>query len=65
MSPASTAKSSALKRLATASTVTCAGQAKTYGQCILNSYNDARKDMCAKEFGAFKDCVQTAMKKKW
>jgi hypothetical protein len=50
-----------LKRFATAATVTCATAGKAYGQCILASYQDVKKDMCHKEFLAFKECVQTAV----
>ncbi|KAF8512428.1 hypothetical protein JB92DRAFT_2723349, partial [Gautieria morchelliformis] len=64
MSPPAS-KTSPIRRLATAATATCASQAKTYGQCILSSYSDARKDMCAAEFAQFKTCLQTAMKRKW
>ncbi|KAF8603664.1 hypothetical protein BDV93DRAFT_523132 [Ceratobasidium sp. AG-I] len=53
-----------LLRLAKAST-SCATQAKTYGQCILANYQDVRRDMCAAEFVQFKNCVQTAMGRKW
>ncbi|KAF8584828.1 hypothetical protein K439DRAFT_1344955 [Ramaria rubella] len=60
-----TSKTSPIRKLATAATVTCAAQAKNYGVCILASYNDARKDMCATEFGQFKTCLQAAMKRKW
>ena len=56
------AKISPIKRLATATTVTCATPAAAYGECILKSYQDVRKDMCQKEFLAFKDCVQTAVR---
>ncbi|KAG9076031.1 hypothetical protein FS749_012237 [Ceratobasidium sp. UAMH 11750] len=51
-------------KLAKASTA-CSAQAKAYGQCVLTSYQDARKDMCAAEFSQFKECVQAAMKRKW
>ncbi|KAF8510572.1 hypothetical protein BU17DRAFT_55268 [Hysterangium stoloniferum] len=58
-------KISPIRKLASAATVTCAASAKIYGQCILASYTDARKDVCAAEFRQFKTCVQTAMKRKW
>ncbi|KZS98316.1 hypothetical protein SISNIDRAFT_139023 [Sistotremastrum niveocremeum HHB9708] len=54
-----------LKRLAAACTTSCAVQAKEYGQCILASYTDVKRDMCAPEFAKFKNCVQTVMKRKW
>jgi NADH dehydrogenase [ubiquinone] 1 alpha subcomplex assembly factor 8 len=56
------AKISPIKRFATATTVTCSKPAAAYGECILKSYQDVRKDMCQKEFLAFKNCVQTAVR---
>ncbi|ORY98065.1 hypothetical protein BCR43DRAFT_514397 [Syncephalastrum racemosum] len=43
----------------------CATQATAYGQCVAVSYRDMQRDQCAKEFQAFKDCVQKAVKRKW
>ncbi|CAE6422084.1 unnamed protein product [Rhizoctonia solani] len=43
----------------------CTAPAKAYGQCMLASYQDARKDMCNAEFIEFKNCVQAAMGRKW
>ncbi|KAI8366695.1 uncharacterized protein BYT42DRAFT_618201 [Radiomyces spectabilis] len=43
----------------------CAAQATTYGQCIASKYKDVHKDMCVKEFEAFKSCVQHALKRSW
>ncbi|KAH7338150.1 hypothetical protein B0J17DRAFT_768325 [Rhizoctonia solani] len=51
-------------RLAQASK-SCATPAKAYGECMLASYQDARKDMCSIEFSEFKNCVQAAMGRKW
>jgi len=51
-----------IKRLAVAATTTCAAPASVYGRCILANYQDVKKDMCAVEFRAFKDCVQTAVR---
>ncbi|KAJ1305302.1 hypothetical protein OPQ81_000325 [Rhizoctonia solani] len=51
-------------RLAQASK-SCAVPAQAYGQCILASYQDVRKDLCATEFIEFKNCVQAAMGRKW
>ena len=51
-----------IKRLAVAATTTCAGPASVYGKCILSNYQDVKKDMCAAEFRAFKDCVQTTVR---
>lgn len=39
----------------------CPTQAAAYGQCITANYKDAHKDMCQKEFLAFKQCVQQAV----
>ncbi|KAI8066221.1 uncharacterized protein B0P05DRAFT_209451 [Gilbertella persicaria] len=39
----------------------CPAQATAYGQCIALSYKDVQKDMCQKEFEAFKQCVQQAV----
>ena len=50
-----------IKRLAVAAT-TCAGLASVYGKCILANYQDVKKDICAAEFRAFKDCVQTTVR---
>lgn len=36
----------------------CPAQATAYGKCIASSYKDVQKDMCQKEFAAFKSCVQ-------
>ncbi|OAD80598.1 hypothetical protein PHYBLDRAFT_138152 [Phycomyces blakesleeanus NRRL 1555(-)] len=44
---------------------TCSTQAAVYGQCVSSSYKDIQKDMCLKEFQAFKECVQHAIKRKW
>ncbi|KAI8344884.1 hypothetical protein EDC96DRAFT_521855 [Choanephora cucurbitarum] len=47
------------------SVASCPAQATAYGQCIALSYKDVQKNMCQKEFEAFKQCVQQVMKKKW
>ncbi|TRM69906.1 hypothetical protein BD626DRAFT_563613 [Schizophyllum amplum] len=62
---ASSTATKPLARLATHATKTCAVQATAYGDCVLKTYTDVRKDICAKEFGAFKECLQTAMNRKW
>ncbi|KAI0794798.1 hypothetical protein C8Q75DRAFT_803650 [Abortiporus biennis] len=54
-----------LRRLATASTVTCAAQASEYGKCILAIYTDVRKDACKEEFAKFGACMREALKRKW
>ncbi|KDN52093.1 hypothetical protein K437DRAFT_244276 [Tilletiaria anomala UBC 951] len=43
----------------------CDIQAKAYGACMFRSYENIEKDMCAKEFAAFKQCVQTKFGRKW
>jgi NADH dehydrogenase [ubiquinone] 1 alpha subcomplex assembly factor 8 len=55
------ASNSPLKRFAVASVKTCGVQAAEYGQCVLRSYKDVHKDMCAKEFSVFKECLQTVV----
>ena len=50
-----------LKKLALASTTTCAPQATAYGKCILATYMDVKKDMCKTEFEAFGKCVREAV----
>jgi hypothetical protein len=51
-----------LRRFAVAAVSTCAGQASEYGQCIVRSYSDVQKNMCAKEFQSFKACMQKAVR---
>ncbi|KAK3816404.1 MAG: hypothetical protein J3Q66DRAFT_342416 [Benniella sp.] len=43
----------------------CAPSATAYGACISATMNDVHKGVCEKEFLAFKECVQTNMKRKW
>jgi NADH dehydrogenase [ubiquinone] 1 alpha subcomplex assembly factor 8 len=50
-----------LKRLALHSTTTCAAQANAYGQCILATYTDVRKDICKEEFAKFGQCLRQAV----
>lgn len=56
------AASTPLKRLAYASTTTCAAQASTYGNCILATYTDVRKDACKAEFEHFGACLRKAVR---
>lgn len=37
----------------------CADQGRLYGACILSQYETLQKDVCQREFRAFKDCVQS------
>lgn len=41
----------------------CLELGAAYGQCVLKTYNNISKDVCEKEFNAFKACVTKAMKK--
>ncbi|PWN52380.1 hypothetical protein IE53DRAFT_385170 [Violaceomyces palustris] len=43
----------------------CSAQAKVYGACIVAQYENVEKDMCQREFQAFKLCVQQKLGKKW
>ncbi|CAO1617004.1 unnamed protein product [Parajaminaea phylloscopi] len=43
----------------------CADQGRIYGACILAQYESVEKDMCQKEFSAFKACVQSRLGRKW
>ncbi|KAI8978517.1 hypothetical protein BDB01DRAFT_800258 [Pilobolus umbonatus] len=53
-------KSKGINKLATG-VVSCPAQATAYGKCVAASYKDVHKDMCQKEFMAFKQCVQQAV----
>ena len=55
------ARRSPLKRLAEASTITCAESAGLYGKCIAARYTDISKDACKAEFTTFIQCVQKAV----
>ena len=50
-----------LRRLALHSTSTCATQASAYGQCILATYKDVKKDACKAEFLQFGQCLREAV----
>ncbi|KAH9083359.1 hypothetical protein EDB83DRAFT_2253966 [Lactarius deliciosus] len=54
-----------LRRLAIASTTTCAKEASDYGKCIVATYTDVHKDMCKAEFEKFGACLRQTMKRKW
>ncbi|CAG8455157.1 13395_t:CDS:10 [Acaulospora morrowiae] len=43
----------------------CSVQATTYAKCITNHLENINKDLCAKEFDAFKKCLQKAIGKSW
>lgn len=52
-----------LRRLALHSTSTCATQASAYGQCILATYQDVKKDVCKNEFAKFGQCLREAVRR--
>jgi len=45
-------------------TAKCSPEGAVYGKCIAMSYQNAHKDMCAKEFMMLKDCYLKAAGKK-
>ncbi|KAI0300986.1 hypothetical protein B0F90DRAFT_1817284 [Multifurca ochricompacta] len=47
-----------LRRLAIASTTTCAKEASAYGKCIVATYADVHKDKCKAEFDKFGACLR-------
>ncbi|KIY67739.1 hypothetical protein CYLTODRAFT_352562 [Cylindrobasidium torrendii FP15055 ss-10] len=63
MSSTTTAVERPLRRLAVASTTTCASQASAYGKCIVATYTDVRKDTCKDDFLKFAKCVQSAVRR--
>ena len=54
----STAATTPLRRLAVASTTTCAKEASDYGKCIVATYTDVHKDTCKAEFDRFSACLR-------
>jgi hypothetical protein len=61
-STAATTVTKPLHRLALHSTTTCAAKASAYGQCILATYTDVKKDGCKEEFEQFGRCLRTAVR---
>jgi hypothetical protein len=59
---AATAPTTPLRRLAFHSTSTCATQASAYGQCILLTYKDVKRDVCKEEFAKFGRCLREAVR---
>jgi hypothetical protein len=59
--PKATTAATPLRRLALHSTRTCATQASAYGQCILATYKDVKKDVCKEEFTKFGQCLREAV----
>ena len=51
-----------LRRFAAAATTTCAAQANAYGQCVLATYTDIRKDSCKAEFDKFGECMRQVVR---
>ncbi|KAH9972409.1 hypothetical protein BGW80DRAFT_1173138 [Lactifluus volemus] len=54
----STAVVTPLRRLAIASTTSCAKEASSYGKCIVTTYTDVHKDTCKAEFEKFGACLR-------
>ncbi|CAO3641306.1 unnamed protein product [Cunninghamella blakesleeana] len=52
-------------RLLAEGVTSCSVQSIAYGKCVASSYQDAHKNLCSKEFEAFKQCVQKVVKRKW
>ncbi|KAL1930906.1 hypothetical protein VTP01DRAFT_10043 [Rhizomucor pusillus] len=52
-------------RLLAQGVASCSAQATAYGKCVASRYQDVHKDLCVKEFEAFRQCVQTTLKRKW
>lgn len=51
-----------LRRFAAAATTTCAAHATAYGQCVLATYTDIRKDACKAEFDKFGACLRQVVR---
>ncbi|KAN0109244.1 hypothetical protein V8E52_009428 [Russula decolorans] len=60
----STAVATPLRRLAVASTTTCAREASDYGKCIVATYTDVHKDTCKAEFDKFGACLRQTLKRR-
>ncbi|KAJ9478910.1 hypothetical protein PHBOTO_002432 [Pseudozyma hubeiensis] len=43
----------------------CSSEARIYGQCVTANYENIERNMCQKEFIAFKACVQQKLGRKW
>ena len=57
-STASSTGATPLRRLAIASTTTCAKEASEYGKCVVATYTDVHKDKCKAEFEKFGACLR-------
>ncbi|KAH9985983.1 hypothetical protein BJV74DRAFT_775296 [Russula compacta] len=58
----STTVATPLRRLAVASTTTCAKEASEYGKCIVATYTDVQKDACKAEFDRFGTCLRRTVR---
>jgi len=63
-SSSSTAVTTPLRRLAVASTTTCAKEASDYGKCVVATYTDVHKDTCKAEFERFGACLRQTVRQK-
>lgn len=45
--------------------VTCAAQAKEYGNCVAAKVPQIERDMCLKEFVALRNCMQNTLRRKF
>lgn len=61
-SASSTTATTPLRRLAIASTTTCAKEATDYGKCIVATYTDVHKDRCKAEFDRFGACLRQTVR---
>ncbi|SAM66738.1 uncharacterized protein UBRO_12722 [Ustilago bromivora] len=43
----------------------CSAEARVYGACVATNYENIERNMCQKEFLAFKACVQQKLGRKW
>ncbi|KAF8502362.1 hypothetical protein F5888DRAFT_1188647 [Russula emetica] len=59
----STSVATPLRRLAVASTTTCAKQASDYGKCIVATHTDVHKDTCKAEFDKFGACLRQTVRR--
>ncbi|KJX96737.1 hypothetical protein TI39_contig603g00012 [Zymoseptoria brevis] len=51
-----------IEKFATA-TAKCTTEGAVYGKCVAASYQNVKKDMCAREFMMLKDCYLAAARK--
>lgn len=41
--------------------VDCPGQVAAYGKCVADNLDDLRRDACAQQFAAMRQCAQSAL----